>query len=325
MYKKETILSFEQAFGAGFDEIFGRRIFLNDAVVSSGNGYAGNFGTWVLSNTTKDDACAVGVNGSEDHNTLYFGRFEAVRPASLFVGDSSLAIPSNAMKGKRGIYRITKGDGIVPQTKANDKDAKYLEANYKNMTPLPIGFHMDSVYCCNYEEPKYIKENYYAHDGKIFVRRNMNQIEICTFIDGTKGKTGDIVWLEVEERERTVGWYEPKIGRWSNEPKEGWECWVVDDSAVFSGIQFALPNRKNKYDGNFEKTTLNRYIQDYFVPNIEASKAYLKSLEQNKTSATNDQSVETKKLVSLSPEIFDNWKNRMEERTRKEFESNKEI
>jgi len=85
MYAKETILSEDQAFGKGFEDVFGSRSLMwNDAVVSSNAGSYAKGWWWLSSDDGDGNARDVNNDGSRNYNYAD-KRNGAVRPDSLLM------------------------------------------------------------------------------------------------------------------------------------------------------------------------------------------------------------------------------------------------
>ena len=72
--------------------------------------------------------------------------------------------------------------------------------------------------------------------------------------NGKKPQTGEVHWVEVQPIE------------WLRDPSG--IC--VARQALFAGVQF---DKNKSYDGNFEKTDMKQYLQNYFAKEMEVGRS----------------------------------------------------
>ncbi|MDR0383819.1 MAG: hypothetical protein LBH47_00640 [Christensenellaceae bacterium] len=289
MYEKETFLSKEMVLGDGdneyvdsrlFNQVFGLYCRATDYAIAHGSDLTWDRPCrWWLSSPVVDGAYVYVVNGIDIVNNRIGGYCSAcergnvaVRPASLFskIGD----VPPNAVMDDDGFYRIKVGEGRYPQTIATPKIQK--ELNRGAGQKLSHFFTADTVKCDERDEPRWTKHECRSLNGHEYVKVEIEQVDGSIhdnyFIDGTVVDIGKTLWFEVEERERTVGWWNPETLKWSKEPEAGWETWIVDDRGLYAGIQYEHEINGKCKESDFEETDIYKFHTEVFIKEVDATK-----------------------------------------------------
>lgn len=155
--------------------------------------------------------------------------------------------------GKDGNFFIIEY-GIYPQDAAPFNIQKELEFYFERKLLTPTyKFYTVDISPRN-SEYTFIKSEYfeYEYNRKYYIRATANPYYDSTILsDGQKVKQDDIVWIEVK----------PII--WTKHEKDDV---MITDKCLFSNIKYTLDK---KYNGDFENTFLNKYIDDYFSKDIQ--------------------------------------------------------
>lgn len=191
------------------------------------------------------------------------------------------------MRGRDGVLRVEYGE--YPQNVAESILQRELESKYKYDQINKTGkkYTTDSIKYDEYNErfqPQTLVE--YEYNGRRFVRVIANSYfdgEDFELSNGESYKDGYAVWVEVNPI-----------------------TWLVDEKAniafteklIFAGVQF-----KNQcdYDGNFEKTDVKKFMDNYFSKEIVQNGVYVK--ENNNVEQIEDS--KAKKKINPYDLIFE--------------------
>lgn len=243
------------------------------------NNQTGHCYYWTKTDDNNYDAIAVSPSG----NTEWFrvnARTAGARPAFPFSAISSIS--SNIVRGQDGELDLIYGE--YPQTVAPYELQEILTAALKD-SGREFGISNHSHYslehdCTLITEKKYTIETRSLGDyGDPFVPLFLDEIIYqgtkyvqliaktnCVLSDGNIYHEGSSVWVKVEP----VHWkiYE-EFG------------FVLSKKVLFSGIAFHC---ESNYEGDFEKTDIKKYLDQYFSKEIIDSKQKLikPGLKKNK-------------------------------------------
>ena len=211
----------------------------------------------------------------------------AVRPV-LSPEEASKIIPSKARaidRIREGINRIRVVEyGEYPQTIANKRTSKKLESLYESGSLRPTGkdYTFDSVHPENKESPfKAISYPEYELDGKRYIRvlSSLSRYAEEEFLsNGEKVINGREYWVQVEPI------------KWLVDPKGT----MVAQKSLFAGIQF---DTKKKYDGDFSKTFMKHYLDNYFAK--EMMPLERTNIRENATDKTDDAATKRIKEIKM--------------------------
>ena len=216
---------------------------------SNGNGY------WWTSTDDKDnDARAVSYNGNSRYKCVNH-RDVGCRPACSFSDISSIS--SNVVRGANGL--ITFEAGMYPQTAVSSGDQDFLERLFKS-NQLQITGNSYTIDSVNYDQrdtafsPERLDE--YTINGKRYVRViNKYCDDEVTLSNGITSKRGEAVWVEVQPLKFTTVNNTGTV--------------VITQDIVFAGVQF---NKTSNYKGDFLKTDIKSYLDNYFSKDIIKSR-----------------------------------------------------
>ncbi len=95
----------------------------------------------------------------------------------------------------------------------------------------------------------------YINDGKKYIRIVARPYDSDSVLsNGRQVKHGDVCWIQVQPID------------WMVDSKTGI---LLSHKALFAGVQFC---EDNSYDGNFSRTHIKKYLDKYFVPEMQASR-----------------------------------------------------
>ena len=204
---------------------------------------------WTKSPDGYNDARAVSNNGYLFLNTVT-NRIGGVRPALPYSLISFIS--SNNVRGKSGIKEVEYGK--YPQTIVSETLSNHLEEAYSNGNLKSTGKHYttDSV---NYEDYDTV------FNARVFPEYEINGEKFIRFVadanckgkvlsDGRKVEAGKIYWVKVEPIS------------WLVDEKENI---ALSKKIIVSGVQF---NNKRDYNGEFDKTDIKRFMDNYFAKEI---------------------------------------------------------
>ena len=234
-------------------------VLLGGAVSKSDNttsdGQRAGF-VWSASSLENGYVRAVNNNGGRGYN-YPDGRNCGARPALPSSVASSIRL-SEAKPSKKisGVDVVEYGE--YPQTIADESITRELEQAFSKNLLQKTGktYHFDSEKRDAYDKPFNAKEHAeYQHKGKRYVRVEAKPYGegYSTLSNGNTPQTGEVYWVQVQPIE------------WLRDPSG--IC--VARQALFAGVQF---DRKKSYDGNFEKTDMKSYLQNYFAKEMEAGR-----------------------------------------------------
>ena len=292
-----TLLTEEQIWGNMDDngqlevmEKYGTKVALTDLAVLLG-GYV----TDGDDRTFENDLTGTSWSASSDYTSVIFvndfgdndwdfpyNRGHSVRPA-VSSSEASKVTPSGERVIESGIRVAEYGE--YPQTVVDKKTSEKLEELLESNSLHPTGknYTFDAVDI--YDDDTAFKAASYPEyelDGKKYIR-----VPGRPDGDGRKLSTGERVeeeknyWVEVQP----IEWLMDKSG------------WMVSKKCLFAGIQFGT---KKKYNGNFSKTFMKKYLDTYFAKEMEPSeleseknrKKVLTGLSAQLEAATGEKAVE---------------------------------
>lgn len=287
-----TLLTYEQIFEDEQLDIikkYGIKCAVTDFSILLGNGYSDiiytNVGEetkdkkertgWWWSKTShpgySSGALVVNPNGHDNSNDVD-ARNVGTRPALPY--SSIKLIASNEVRGKFDIKEVEYGE--YPQTIVDETLSKKLEEYYNEDVPFEIDlvrtgkvYTTDSVdyddYDTNFEPVEYEE---FVYKGKKYIRvvAGFNG-DGGTLSDGRVIKDGKPYWISVEPIK-----------------------WLVDEKAnvalskkiLFSGVQF---QNDTKYDGDFDKTDIKKFMDGYFSKEIRRATAPRMLLDEDELSS----------------------------------------
>jgi len=242
--------------------------------------------SWSASSDGTGDVHCVYYRGDEDWYNAD-RRTISVRPA-LAPSEASKISPSEA-RSVAGVRIVEYGE--YPQTVADDVTRAKLERLYdsKSLHPTGKNYTFDSVDLGDGNIP-FRAKNYpeYELDGKKYVRIPGRPAD-----GDSKLSTGEFAeakkhyWVEVQPIE------------WLMDPSGT----MVAKKCLFAGIQF---DTNKKYDGDFSKTFMKKYLDTYFAKEIEPSKVIdremLKGLSEKLAEISDLEKLKTIVTLARTPE-----------------------
>ena len=257
---------------------------------------------WTRTDDGDNDALVVLLNGISEYSCVC-NRHGGSRPALPY--SSIKSISSNEVRGSSGVIEVKYGE--YPQTIITEPLAGTLEKIYKSKSLTKTGkkYTTDSQ---KYDEhsskfkPRTFEE--YQYNGQKYVRfvgdYNCKGEKLS---DGREIQEGQYYWVKVE----------PIV-------------WQVDEKAniavtkklIFAGVQF---KNTRDYKGDFDKTDIKKFMDNYFVKEIivKMNEAY-----SEETDNTKEEIVESNKKGQRkqNPYSFDMEEMSEEEIIRGAIESN---
>ena len=207
---------------------------------------------WTMSSSYKQ-VSVVQCDGSKDSSWADM-RQTAVRPV-LSVSETSKITPDVIKKGVNGIDIVEYGE--YPQTVVDKETNAELERLYKEESLKSTGkvYTFDST---DYEErdTRFCRDNCpeYEYNGEKYIRvwPRYNDSEEVKLSNGEYPNVGEHYWVRVEP----IEWLKDPTGTW------------VSKKCLIAGIQF---DRDDGYEGDFSKTFMKRYLDEYFAKEIGPS------------------------------------------------------
>ena len=227
------------------------------------------------------------------------------RPALPFSSISNIptnGVSSGTKKSKDGILEVEYG--YYPQKAVSKILQNKLEQVYKDGNIKETGnkYTTDSRRDDEYDETFSKRElEEFEFEGHRYVRVEANFCdEDWTLSNGENYNYGDIVWVEVSP----VKWLVDEN-----------EKIMLSDKILFAGVQF---NHTSDYDGNFEKTDIKRFMDNYFSKEITAGIGY--EIEEDNPEFKEDET----SIVSDLKKENENLKQELEQ-TKQELKETKEL
>ncbi len=262
---------------------------------------------WTKSDDKDNDARVINDSGMRSWRRVYL-RCGGARLALPFTSIGS--IPTNVVSRKRardGIYEVEYG--YYPQ-KAVPKDMQIkLEQAFKSgrLSKTGNGYTTDSKKYDAYSEkfePKIHEE--YQYNGKRYVRVKANSYfdgKEFQLSNGEYYRDGNNVWVEVQP----VKWLVDEKAKI-----------MITEKLIFSGVQFN--NSRNYHTGDFDKTDIKRFMDEYFSKDLEQSmkpinlsEVQKEKIEKAKTRQTRlqklnpDDTAPSTRVNMTDTEIIHNW------------------
>lgn len=310
MYMDFTLLTEEQIFGDNQIDVlkkFGTKCAISDFAIllggyvdsdfytSEGETLKNRTGWWWTKTPYDNDARVVSWDGNRNWNDVN-SREGGVRPALPYSVISSIS--TNKVSGANGIVEVEFGE--YPQTIAPKSIASDLERLYQNgrLTKTGKTYTTDSRKYDKYDadfQPRNFDE--YEYNGKKYIRfvGDYNG-KGETLSDGTKVEDGKTYWIQVEDI------------KWLISEKENI---VLAKNILVAGVQF---NKESNYKGDFENTTLGKYLKDVFAQDIQKVGNFTSTLIENikrrktKIQQLNPDTTEEEKRRKLTDtERIHNW------------------
>ena len=272
-----SFLDIEQIFGGNRLEIFkgyGTKAAITDFSILLG-GYVNNDHTkegntdkdrtgwwWTRTDDGDNYAHVVSVDGDSRYNIVY-GRDGGVRPVLPYSSISSIA--SNEVRGSFGIKEVEYGE--YPQTIVDERFSRELEENYKRGSGIRKTGKTYTTDSVNFDEydTSFEARNHeeFEYKGRKYIRIvGDHNGEDYKLSDGRTIVSGEPYWVAVEPIK-----------------------WLVDERTnialskkiIFSGVQF---QNSDYYKGDFNKTDIKQFMDNYFSKEIVAYKEMVASKDE---------------------------------------------
>ncbi len=231
---------------------------------------------------------SVSSNGLKSYTNIT-GRAIGVRPMLLLSPDVFEEITKNRIKGYNDTEEVLFGE--YPQYAPSYGIQKKLESEYQNNKLFKTGrsYTFDSAKIDDYSTgftPVTYEE--YEYQGKRYIRVTANSIynnNKFKLSNDIKYLNGDYVWLEVSP-----------------------VSWLIDDEThsliakkgLVSGIRF----NKECYDGDFSKTEMKSYLDNYMLRDLFQSEPIFNKNDKKVNSSSQKELSEIEKLINLISEYI---------------------
>ena len=244
--------------GVGYSDL----AVLQSGVMSGSNKNIEGKRTGAVWSASADKDCGVFCVGYNCGKFWYYpyGRIIAARPA-LPPSVTSTINPNEVRVLAREARRIEIAVwGEYPQTIAPSTVAAELDRRHglfsSSLHKTGKKYTFDSRKYDEYGKAfKPVQYDEYEMDNKRYIRVPANPFDSDSiFSDGTKPVDGKYYWIEI----KPIEWLKDKSG------------WWVAKEALFAGIRF----NPEKYDGNFNKTEMKKYLDTYFANEMQSSRTY---------------------------------------------------
>lgn len=202
---------------------------------------------------TKIESLYTVDSDGEIHDNEVYTRNIGCRPVLPYSTISSIC--SNKVRTQDGILEVEYGE--YPQEAVSKTLQKILEEEYQKNSLLATGKEYTINFAKYYEYNKPFQEQKlteYEYNEKKYVRVKantcFNSSYHFTLSNRKKYRNGDYIWVEVQP----IKW-------WINEKSD----LAVAEKVLFAGIEF---NHNRNYDGNFNNTTLKKFMDNYLSKDI---------------------------------------------------------
>ena len=259
--------------------------------VSYDKSLKGRHGWWQTKTSDNGRVVSVGRDGSK-FRTEAGKRSGGVRPVLKY--DDSDNIDFSKSEKFKYLDEIEYGE--YPQYAASESIQKELEERYKNKQLTRTGkvYITDSRKWNDYSIPFREKiHDEFVYCGKKYIRAEYQSSYSNKLSNGIKYNPGDIVWIEVSP----IKWIVDKR-----------EKMLLSKKLIISGIRFC---NNEKYNGDFEKTEMYKFLNNHFASDIVLRQAKGMTEEEKKEyEERQKQYLEIKKRVESrkNPYRFENDK-----------------
>ena len=273
-----SFLDKKQIFGENRLEIFekyGTKAAITDFSILLGGYVDNNYHTkegntdkdrtgwwWTRTDDGANEAFDVEPVGSSYTENVYY-RTGGARPALPYSSISSIA--SNGVRGSFGIKEVEYGE--YPQTIVDERFSRELEENYKRGSGIRKTGKTYTTDSVDYDDPdrgfEPRKYEEFEYKGRRYVRIvGDHNGEDYKLSDGRTIVSGEPYWVAVEPIK-----------------------WLVDERTnialskkiIFSGVQF---QNSDYYKGDFNKTDIKQFMDNYFSKEIVAYKEMVASKDE---------------------------------------------
>ena len=224
---------------------------------------------WTKSDDDANDVCVVDQYGSINYG-FREERNDAIRPVLKLSSELFAIITSKSAKGFNDTDEVEFGK--YPLYAVSKDKQNILESVYynKGMNKTGKSYTFDSVKVDDIDtefEPVTYEE--YKYQGKKYIRiKANNDFDGSSFklSNGVEYRDGDYVWVEVAP----VKWLI------DDENKQ-----LISKYGLVSGIRFL--DKKTDYKGDFSKTEMKKYLDDYMVKDLfqSVNLEYLQDMENS--------------------------------------------
>lgn len=308
-----TFLTEEQIWGDGQGngqlevmKSYGTKVGMSDlamvlgAPVSASNTTSDNQRSgylWSASPSRCGDVGTVDKLGKWSFRVPYRRAAAGARPAlpssvASLINISSDGSAEALAKGEGRFTRKISGVDVVeygeyPQTIAAENVSRELEQSFSRGQLQKTGktYTFDGEKRDSYDSPFSAKEHAeYQHKGKRYIRVKAKPYsrDNPVLSNGKKPQAGEACWIEVQP----IEWLKDPSGM------------MVARQALFAGVQF---DRNQRYDGNFEKTDMYRYLNTHFARDMMPSQQQAQSAGQGAVQQEHEV-VQSKKHEAAQPE-----------------------
>ena len=255
-----TLLNYEQTFGDNKLNILkkiSRSASITDFSILLG-GFYNQFQSkkigyyWIKSNNKCNIVEVSGFKWYESSNN----RDNGIRPVLSYSKIKNYI--TNEIISEDGIKEVEYGE--YPQYAVNKELQDKLEELYQNgkLTETNKTYTTDSRKYNEYDKDFLPQEHIeYEFDDKKYVRVKANLFyigELFKLSNGEKYKNDDYIWVEVS-----------KV-KWLVDEENGI---ALSKYILVAGIQF---DNKKEYNGNFENTNMYKFLNTYFIKDIQSEK-----------------------------------------------------
>ena len=215
----------------------------------------------------------------------------SVRPI-LPSSETANLIPSNRKMGVNGIEIVEYGE--YPQTVTDEETRERLERLYEyeddSLRPTGKSYTFDAINPNEDYDAAFKARSCpeYELDGERYIRilvRSSNRYRPLSIREQVD-EDGGPYWVKVQP----IEWLADPTGVW------------VSKKCLFAGIPF---DTKEKYDGNFQNTSLKKYLDTYFTKDIETHEMTQEREKQKMLKGLSEQLAEISDLekvkVTLTP------------------------
>ena len=245
----------------------------NEYYASGGNNLKERTGYWWSASPTATDYVRVVDKYGSRIWTYYYKRNGAARPASSYT-NLDLISPS-VVRGKEGIAEVLYGE--YPQFVVSERENARLEELYKRNGLKKTGKFYTSD-CHKWDDYNSgftaMRHEELEYNGKKYVRVISKK---SIHGNGDKKLSNGVLLRNIDEQPVFV----------EVEPIP----WLVDEKSktllskrcLFSGVKF----NSKKYDGNFQKTDIKKFIDTFFVNEMKTEKIFGTATETGEKEQSN--------------------------------------